>query len=823
MALALTQEHLDLAGSVRGWAARAAPREVMRRVLEADDHGLALYRDTLRPGLAAQGLLGLHLAEPLGGQGFGLPELAVAVEELGRALLPGGFLPTVLASAVLSRAALTGAGPSGAALTGAAPSGAALTGAALTGAALTGAALTGAALSAGAPANGAGFPAAGVLEALLKSLASGSQTGAAGLAAGLRGTAGTGPGDLVVDGSCGPVLGASVADLLILPVAHDSQQSWVVVDAAEVDITPLDGLDLTRPAGTVHADQVAVPAERVLSGLPPGLARTLAATLLGAEACGIADWAVATAAEYAKVRQQFGRPIGQFQAVKHRCAWMLTRAEQAAAAVWDAAQPSQAQPSQAQPSQTQPSQAQPSQAQPSQEGDVPARELAASVAAVVAIDAAVTCAHECIQVLGGIGYTWEHDAHLYYRRALSLRALLGDAADWATGAARLALAGARRPVSVDLPAEAEPVRASVRAELTAIAATDPSHHAKRLAEAGWVTPHLPRPWGRNSTPLEQVVIAEEMRSAGLHPPGLVIGAWVVPALVQYGTPEQQQRFLPATLRGETVWCQLFSEPGAGSDLAGLSTRAERAEGGWRLTGQKVWTSLANHASWAICVARTDPAAPKHDGITYFLVDMASPGITVRPLREMTGDAVFNEVFLDDVFVPDDLVVGEVNNGWRVARTTLANERVSLSRSWTFGCGVPELLDVLRGLGEEPGSAVLARAGRLICEGHAIDLLGVRVTLKQLSGTEPGATASVRKLLGMRHAQQIAEECWTLGGSDGVLGGTRWSRAVLFTRALTIGGGTTDIQLNIIGERILGLPRDPAPETDAAAAGPAMPR
>src|SRR6266702_3889957 len=316
MALALTQEHLDLAGSVRGWAARAAPREVMRRVLEADDHGLALYRDTLRPGLAAQGLLGLHLAEPLGGQGFGLPELAVAVEELGRALLPGGFLPTVLASAVLSRAAL----------------------------------------SAGAPANGAGFPAAGVLEALLKSLASGSQTGAAGLAAGLRGTAGTGPGDLVVDGGCGPVLGASVADLLILPVAHDSQQSWVVVDAAEVDITPLDGLDLTRPAGTVHADQVAVPAERVLSGLPPGLARTLAATLLGAEACGIADWAVATAAEYAEVRQQFGRPIGQFQAVKHRCAWMLTRAEQAAAAVWDAAQPSQAQPSQTQPSQAQPSQ-----------------------------------------------------------------------------------------------------------------------------------------------------------------------------------------------------------------------------------------------------------------------------------------------------------------------------------------------------------------------------------------------------------------------------------------------------------------------------------
>ena len=300
---------------------------------------------------------------------------------------------------------------------------------------------------------------------------------------------------------------------------------------------------------------------------------------------------------------------------------------------------------------------------------------------------------------------------------------------------------------------------------------------------------------------------------------LGIGAWVVPALIQYGTAEQQQRFLPATLSGETVWCQLFSEPGAGSDLASLSTRAERATGdgdrgtaqqGWRLTGQKVWTSLAAHASWAICVARTDPDAPKHDGITYFLVDMKDPGVTVRPLREMTGDALFNEVFLDSVFVPDDRVVGQVNNGWRVARTTLANERVSLSQSWTFGCGAPELLEVMRGLEGGLDAAVLERDGQLLCEGHAIDMLGLRTTLKRLSGTEPGATGSVRKLLGMRYAQRISEECWALTGADGAVAGTRWSRAVLFTRALTIGGGTTDVQLNIIGERILGLPRDPAP-------------
>jgi alkylation response protein AidB-like acyl-CoA dehydrogenase len=311
-----------------------------------------------------------------------------------------------------------------------------------------------------------------------------------------------------------------------------------------------------------------------------------------------------------------------------------------------------------------------------------------------------------------------------------------------------------------------------------------------------------------------------MKAAGLRAPVLAIGAWVVPALIQYGTAEQQQRFLPPTLRGDFLWCQLFSEPGAGSDLAGLTTRAVRAAGGWKLTGQKIWTSLARQAAWAICIARTDPAAPKHDGITYFLVDMSSPGVEVRPLREITGDSLFNQVFLDEVFVPDDCVVGEVNAGWRVARTTLANERVSLSQSWAFGSGVPELLQVARAV---PGSP-LGSVGKLVCDGHAIELLALRVTLKQLSGTEPGATGSVRKLLGMHHAQQVAELCFTMSGAGGALGGPagapvgqsgvpngpHWARQVLLGQALTIGGGTTDIQLNIIGERMLGLPRDPEP-------------
>jgi alkylation response protein AidB-like acyl-CoA dehydrogenase len=641
---------------------------------------------------------------------------------------------------------------------------------------------------------------AGVTGKLVAGLADGSRPGAVSLAAGLTGTPDSG-GGLVISGECGPVLGGPIADLVILPVQTDQGEAWAAVDAASVQVTALDSLDLTRPSAQLRADGVAVPADRLLPGLSREAVTSLAAILFGAEACGIADWAVHTASEYAKIRHQFGRPIGQFQAVKHRCARMLTAAEQAAAAVWDAARAEPAGPG-------------------SDPGAAREPEFAAGVAGVVALDAAVSCVHECIQVLGGIGYTWEHEAHLYYRRAMTLRSLLGPSAAWKEKVAGLGLAGVSRPVRVELPDGEAQLREQIRAELAEISPLTGKERAERIAAGGWVTPHLPRPWGRGAGALEQVVIDQEMRAAGVRAPGLVIGAWVVPALIQYGTKEQQDRFLPPTLRADFLWCQLFSEPGAGSDLAGLSTRAERAEGGWKITGQKIWTSVARQAAWAICIARTDPSAPRHDGISYFLLDMHSPGVQVRPLREITGDSLFNQVFLDEVFVPDDCVVGEINGGWKIARTTLANERVSLSQSWTFGSGVPELLEVARAASSVP----LADVGQLVAEGHAISMLGLRVTLKQLSGTEPGATGSVRKLLGMRHAQQVSELCWEMSGGTGALGGrggrpvtetgepngAQWARQVLLTRALTIGGGTTDIQLNVIGERILGLPRDPEP-------------
>jgi 3-oxochol-4-en-24-oyl-CoA dehydrogenase len=746
MALGLTPEHLELAAAVRGWSQRHCPDDVLGAIADATDGGAERYRAKLAPALAELGLFGLHLPEAYGGQGFGLPELAIALEELGRALLPGAFLPTVLASAVLAQAAAD---------------------------------------------NRTALAADVTVTKLVARLADGSLTGTVCLATGLTGTRDQ-EGGVTVGGEAGPVLGGPLADLIIAAVGTDRGEAWVALESADLVITEVAAVDLARPLAMVRADGVTVPADRVLAAIDRTAVISLAAILFGAEACGIADWAVQTATDYAKIRHQFGRPIGQFQAVKHRCARMLTGAERAAAAVWHAARtPSGGE-----------------------------REFAAAVAAIVAVDAAVDAANDCIQTLGGIGYTWEHHAHLYYRRALSLRALLGPSQGWCERVAALAIGGEVRPVSAELPAGDAEFRGQVRTELAEIAALTGKERTAALAAGGWVMPHLPRPWGRDAEPLEQLVIEAEMRAAGVTAQNLVIGAWVVPALIKYGTTAQQERYLPATLRMDYLWCQLFSEPGAGSDLAGLSTKAEKVDGGWRITGQKIWTSLARQAAWGICIARTDPSVPKHDGISYFLVDMTSPGIEIRPLREITGDALFNQVFLDGVFVPDDCLVGEVNQGWKIARSTLANERVSLSQSWTFGSGVTELLAVARAVAEPPRAEV----GSLVCEARAIDVLGLRVTLKRISGTEPGATGSVRKLLSMRNAQRMAELCFAMSGEDGAVAagsgsplsrngapnGAHWARQTLAVRAATIGGGTTDIQLNIIAERMLGLPRDPEP-------------
>ena len=351
----------------------------------------------------------------------------------------------------------------------------------------------------------------------------------------------------------------------------------------------------------------------------------------------------------------------------------------------------------------------------------------------------------------------------------------------------------------------------MRAFVDSVRDLDRAEQRRRVVDAGYFVPHWPPPWGRDAGPLEQLVIDEELRAARIRRPNLAVGAWAAPTIVAHGSPEQQERWVRPTLLGEISWCQMFSEPGAGSDLAALATKAVRTDGGWLLSGQKVWTSMARDADWAICLARTNPDAPKHLGITYFILDMRTEGIDIRPLRELTGHAMFNEIFLSDVFVPDDCVIGEVDGGWPLARTTLANERVAMADGSSFGGGMEALLAlaVERGLTDDP--VLLDDLGRLLAEAQSVALLALRTTMRALTGAKPGAESSVRKLLSVEHDQRVQELGLELLGpegatTDGAAG--QWSYGFLANRCLTIAGGTSEVQRNVIAERLLGLPRDP---------------
>ncbi|HET9610703.1 MAG TPA: acyl-CoA dehydrogenase [Acidimicrobiales bacterium] len=748
MSIAIGEDHLALLHAARRFTGDRCAPQVARAAVEAATEARPPFWDEL----AGLGWLSLAVPEADGGQGHGFGEQAVVLEELGRSLAPGPMLPTVWAAAVID--AGTRATPSG--------------------------------------------RGAGAARPVLPDRAAGRAIGAVALDGNVRGD-GTG-----LSGSTGPVLGGALADLVVVPVHGDGHggghgvgdgdgsagERWWVVAAGDVAVTPLDSLDPTRRLARL--DLAGVPATALPAGLTRERVTGLGAALAAAECAGGAAWCVATASAYATVRRQFGRPIGQFQAVKHRCADMLVRLEQVRAVAWDAAL--------------------------ALDGDEPPGDeagLAAATAGAVALEGFADVAKDCIQVLGGIGFTWEHDAHLYLRRALALRQLLGGASPWRRRTATAALGGARRRLTLTLPPEAETARAEVRATVEEIAARPEQQRRPALADAGLLVPHWAPPWGRDAGPVEQLVIDQELARARIRVPHLQVGAWAAPTIAAHGTPEQQQRWVRPTLVGDIRWCQLFSEPEAGSDLASLTTRATRTDGGWLLTGQKVWTTMAREADWGICLARTDPTAPKHRGITYFVVDMAAPGIDVRPLRELTGLAMFNEVFLTEVFVPDDCVVGEVGGGWPLARTTLANERVSMGSGSSFGGGVGALIALVAeriGTGELAADPLLLdRLGALVAEAHSLAVLGLRTTARSISGTEPGPEASVRKLLGAEHDQRTQEMGLELLGPEGATPvGTagRWTLGFLANRCLTIAGGTSEIQRNVIGERLLGLPRDP---------------
>lgn len=690
----------------------------MSTIRRADD---ATWRDGWS-SLAELGIFGVAVPEEAGGLGATTVDLAVMLEQAAYELAPGPILTTAVAALVFGRAGEAVAKTTERLAEGEVP--------------------TALALDSAVPAEPAGD-------------------------------------GFLLRGEAGPAVGAESGIAVLVRVDGEGDpavESWALVEADDpgLHIEPLETIDASRAVARVRLDGATVPADRVAT-VPAGFVRDLTAGLAAAELAGLAGWALTTAVEYAKIREQFGKPIGSFQAVKHICAEMLCRTEKIRAVAWDAAVTVDAQPD-----------------------ELP---IAAAAAAAVALDAAVQTAKDAIQVLGGIGFTWEHDAHFYLRRAVATRQVLGGSTAWRSRLTTLVRDGARRHLGIDL-SDREEERARIRAEVEKITAAPESERRVALAESGLLAPHWPPPYGRGAGAAEQLVVQEELAAAGIERPDLVIGWWAVPTVLEHGTPEQIERFVMPTLRGDVVWCQLFSEPGAGSDLAALRTSAEKVDGGWVLRGQKVWTSLAQQADWAICLARTDRDVPKHKGITYFLVDMKSAGITISPLREITGDALFNEVFLDSVFVPDDCVVGNLGDGWKLARTTLANERVAMGGKSSLGPRIEELLEL-----STPGDPVAEdRIATQIGEATVGSLLDLRATLAQLEGQDPGAASSVRKLIGVRQRQDTAELAMDLAGEAGWVEGPL-TREFLNTRCLTIAGGTEQILLTVAAERLLGLPRD----------------
>ncbi|MCU1365801.1 MAG: acyl-CoA dehydrogenase protein, partial [Ilumatobacteraceae bacterium] len=581
MSIAITEDHRSLADTVAAFVQKRDAKGAARAMLEARTEAVPDFWAEL----AGLGWLGLHLAEADGGSGYGLEELVVVVEELGRAVTPGPFVPTVIASAIIASAADDA-----------------------------------------------------TRAQLLPGLADGSVRAAVALDSSAMAPDGT------LTGSAGVVLGGGLAELLLVGIG-DNVAVVRVDDTVTVVVPP--NLDPTRRSARVTLQ--GTPIVALLTGAKQTLI-DLSRLILSAEAVGLARECTNSAAEYAKARVQFGRPIAMYQAVKHHCANMLVATELATSAVWDAARAAES------------------------GGDQ--LTFAAAVAATLAAPAADLCANLSTQVHGGIAITWEHDAHLYMRRATTLLSLLQpDAA--AADLVGLTRRGVTRAKIVRLPPEAEPIREEVKAFAASIAGLPAADQRTRLIETGYVMPHWPLPFGRAAGAIEQLVIEQEFAKAGVQRPSYGITGWNILTLIQYATEDQVARWVAPALRQDVIWCQLFSEPDAGSDAAGVKTKATRVDGGWLVNGQKVWTSGAHIAGMGFATVRTNPDVPKHDGITTMVIDMHADGVEVRPLKMTSGHSEFNEVFFNDVFVPDDDVVGPVDGGWTVARATLGNESVSI--------------------------------------------------------------------------------------------------------------------------------------------------
>ncbi|ORW56185.1 acyl-CoA dehydrogenase [Mycobacterium parmense] len=696
-------------------AGRAGTAGARRILLDREKSGAWWSTDGLWKEMVSTGWLGLHIDERFGGQGYGLPELTILLEQLGRAAVGGPFLPTVAVSAVIAEVGTDEQ-----------------------------------------------------RERWLPLLVSGD------VVAGIGTNGDAVLRDSVVSAGAVPALAEAAADLFLLPADAD----LVVVQAGDgVSIRTIDSVDqLLAPVIVAGLDSVRV--AEVFPGAAGAAVRILR-LLAAAEAVGGLGACTEMATAYAAGREQFGRPIGSFQAIKHHCANMLVDTELATAATWDAARAVGAE-----------------------------AELAAAMAAGHALTAYQRVSLQNVQVHGGIGYTWEHDAHLYIRRATVLQAFAGGQDALQDRVIALQGSGMRRRHSVDLPEDAEQYRQAALDFRCQLEASDAGDRQRLWARSGYLQPHWPAPYGRGADSVEQLIIEDALD--GLDKPSLGLGEWVVPTLLQHGSKEQVDRLIWPSLEGELRWCQLFSEPGAGSDAAAVATKATRVADGWVVSGQKVWTSDAVNCQRGLATVRTDPKVRKHKGITAMIIDLSDPAVRIRPLTEITGETLFNEVFLDNVFVPDRDVVGAVNDGWSVAMAAFGNERVSIGGG-SVTMTAEALIDLLKR--HRPGDSGVAReVGALLIESYTLATLNLRQAARAVFDAGPGIEGNIAKLFGAEHAQRVAELALRIADRAILVGEEpKVVHDYLFSRCLTIAGGTSEIVRNLIAERILGLPRDSAPK------------
>jgi 3-oxochol-4-en-24-oyl-CoA dehydrogenase len=746
MPVALNNDQSALAQTVIGFAERHGARASTRK----DSVNLkAGERPDHWLELISLGLHAVHLPEEVGGQGGSTEDIAVVIGEAGRALLPGPLLPTVCASTVVSTAH-----PDDAAIQ------------------------------------------------VLECLAAGTTAAVFGPRLSL--TISEHSGRTRLAGESAATLGAASAELFVVAAQADTASGaaplWLVVDrrSAGIDVDIVDGVDLGRDLAVVRFCDVDVTKAVRLSGIDSDQAADIIVAMMAVEAAGIIAWCSDAATEFVKTRIQFGRPIGAFQAVQHRAAQLRIASELATASAWDAVRGL---------------------------ADTSAqRSHAVAAAAIMSLGRVVHAAVECLALHGAIGFTWEHDVHLYWRRAIALAGLAGPVETWE---ARLGEAAVDEPrdFSLTLPDTEADFRRWVAAILDRAAALSNPHPSPMgnndavatgprrtlLAEHGLGAPAWPRPWGLDASPLQQLIVQEEFDRRGLDQPSMAIGQWVLPVVLKHGTPEQIEALAAPTLRGELIWCQLFSEPDAGSDVASLTLRATKTDGGWLLSGQKIWTTQAHLADWGLCLARTgaeDSKHPKHHGLSMFLIDMTNPQLDVRPIKQANAEAEFNEVFFNDAFVPDAMLLGDPGEGWALTIDTLAQERLFIGTYRETGNEQRIRRIITDGQYAGTRDDALRTLGRISARGAAIAAMNLRETVRRLQGHSPGPATSIGKAAASMLHVDAAAAALNLIGPRGALSeiGCEPVFHELDIPTWVIGGGTLEIQLNTIATFVLGLPR-----------------